>query len=139
MNDINMKQLLALMCLVDWLANDLHYRSRGRGFYEKHLLADRVRDLGDDDAIKEAYWLGFRKQNPPADAEIAGMAVVAYNKMSKYDSLQALCNAFGLVTDIVEECKREQGLPAGVHAILDGISEKALTYGFLVRSYTAQD
>ena len=33
MNDMHMKQLLTLMLLVDWLANDLHYNSRGRGFY----------------------------------------------------------------------------------------------------------
>ena len=43
----NIKTLLALLCAIDWLANDLHYRSEGTGFYEKHLLADRIRDFGD--------------------------------------------------------------------------------------------
>ena len=68
----DMKELLAMLCTIDWLANDLHYRSSGPGFYEKHLLADRVRDFGDvDDELKEAYWLGFKKCVPPYDTEIA--------------------------------------------------------------------
>lgn len=42
--------------------------------------------------------------------------------------------AFDTLKQIVEAAKLEEGLPAGIHAILDGISEKALTYSFLVRS-----
>ena len=133
MNDKDMTQLLATMLLVDWLADDLHYNSRGAGFYEKHLLADRVRDLGDDDAIKEAYWLGFKGANPPDDAAIAKLAILAYGKLRQPgNELEALSKAFDFAIGTVELCKREQELPAGIHAILDGVSEKALTYKFLV-------
>lgn len=123
------------MCLVDWLANDLHYKSRGSEFYEKHLLADRVRDLGDDDEIKETYWLGFKNMNPPSDAEIAQMTIDAYGKISnESDIFIQLKKAFEYVIEIVERCKTEPSLPAGIHAILDGISQKALTYKFLMNA-----
>lgn len=135
MNDMHMKQLLTLMLLVDWLANDLHYNSRGREFYEKHLLADRVRDLGSDDELKEAYWLGFKNMSPPPDSEIAGMTIAAYAKIVQgCDAMQALAKAFGMTLETVEACKAEAGLPSGVHALLDDVSKKALTYKFLIQA-----
>ena len=133
----NIKTLLALLCAIDWLANDLHYRSEGTGFYEKHLLADRIRDFGDaEDQLKEAYYLGFKSMPPPYDKEIAHSATVIYNAMKGASSSaeSQLCGAFGLMQQAVDACKKEASLPAGIHAILDGISEKALTYQFLVRS-----
>ena len=133
----NIKTLLALLCAIDWLANDLHYRSEGTGFYEKHLLADRIRDFGDaEDQLKEAYYLGFKSMPPPYDKEIAHSATVIYNAMKGASSSaeSQLCGAFGLMQQTVDACKKEASLPAGIHAILDGISEKALTYQFLVRS-----
>ena len=136
----NIKTLLALLCAIDWLANDLHYRSEGTGFYEKHLLADRIRDFGDaEDQLKEAYYLGFKSMPPPYDKEIAHSATVIYNAMKGASSSaeSQLCGAFGLMQQAVDACKREASLPAGIHAILDGISEKALTYQFLVRSEVA--
>ena len=39
----------------------------------------------------------------------------------------------------VEVCKSENGLPAEIHAILDGISQKALTYKFLVTNESKMD
>lgn len=137
-DDKSMKQLLALMCVVDWLANDMHYKVRGPNFYELHLLADRVREVGNDDEIKEAYWLGFRNTPPPADTEIARLAISAYEKISVngVNYLQALKTAFEVTLEVVEVCKREAGLPAGIHAILDSISQKALTYKFLVSAAT---
>ena len=136
----NIKTLLALLCAIDWLANDLHYRSEGTGFYEKHLLADRIRDFGDaEDQLKEAYYLGFKSMPPPYDKEIAHSATVIYNAMKGASSSaeSQLCGAFGLMQQAVDACKKEASLPAGIHAILDGISEKALTYQFLVRSEVA--
>ena len=133
----NIKTLLALLCAIDWLANDLHYRSEGTGFYEKHLLADRIRDFGDaEDQLKEAYYLGFKSMPPPDDKEMAHSATVIYNAMKGASSSaeSQLCGAFGLMQKAVDACKKEASLPAGIHAILDGISEKALTYQFLVRS-----
>ena len=52
--------LLALICVIEWLANDLHYNSIGNGFYEKHLLADRIRDFDVKDEIKETYLSGLK-------------------------------------------------------------------------------
>lgn len=133
----NIKTLLALLCAIDWLANDLHYRSEGTGFYEKHLLADRIRDFGDaEDQLKEAYYLGFKSMPPPYDKEIAHSATVIYDAMKGASSSaeNQLGGAFGLMQQVVDACKREASLPAGIHAVLDGISEKALTYQFLVRS-----
>ena len=136
----NIKTLLALLCAIDWLANDLHYRSEGTGFYEKHLLADRIRDFGDaEDQLKEAYYLGFKSMPPPYDKEIAHSATIIYNGMkgASSNAVSQLSGAFGLMQQVVDACKREASLPAGIHAVLDGISEKALTYQFLVRSEVA--
>ena len=133
----NIKTLLALLCAIDWLANDLHYRSEGTGFYEKHLLADRIRDFGDaEDQLKEAYYLGFKSMPPPYDKEIAHSATVIYDAMkgASSNAESQLGGALGLMQQVVDACKKEANLPAGIHAVLDGISEKALTYQFLVRS-----
>ena len=122
----NIKTLLALLCAIE-----------GTGFYEKHLLADRIRDFGDaEDQLKEAYYLGFKSMPPPYDKEIAHSSTVIYNAIKGASSSveSQLCGAFGLMQQAVDACKKEVSLPAGIHAILDGISEKALTYQFLVRS-----
>lgn len=132
-----MKNLLALLCVADWFANDLHYKSTGIGFYEKHLLADRVRDFdSSDDDIKEKYFLGYKGQIPPSDVEVAKTATFAYNKIlqDRETDLDRLEMTFGLILAAVEECKTEENLPSGVQSILDKISETALTYKFLVRS-----
>lgn len=132
-----MKNLLALICVADWFANDLHYKSTGIGFYEKHLLADRVRDFGSaEDDIKEKYFLGYKGQIPPSDVEVVKTATFAYNKIlqDKATELDRLEMTFGLILAAVEECKSEGNLPSGVQSILDKISETALTYKFLVRS-----
>ena len=77
-----MKNLLALLCVAEWFANDLHYKSTGIGFYEKHLLADRIRDFGSsEDDIKEKYFLGYKDELPPLDVDIAKTATFAYNKI----------------------------------------------------------
>lgn len=135
------KTLLALLCAIDWLANDLHYRSEGIEFYEKHLLADRIRDFGDaEDQLKEAYYLGFKEQLPPYDKKIAVVATALYNSIQAEsgDFLYELKGAFCLLQQVIDTCKKEPNLPAGVHAILDSISEKALTYKFLVQRQLAE-
>lgn len=135
------KTLLALLCTIDWIANDLHYRSEGIEFYEKHLLADRIRDFGDaEDQLKEAYYLGFKEQLPPFDKEIAALATTLYSsiQVESCDFLHELKGAFCLLQQVIDACKKEPYLPAGIHAILDGISEKALTYKFLVQRQLAE-
>ena len=77
----NMKELLTLIIVADWLANDLHYRSSGSGFYEKHLLADKIRNVGSIDELKESYFLGFKTCLPPLDVGLAKSATFVYEKI----------------------------------------------------------
>ena len=129
-----MKELLTLIIVADWLANDLHYRSSGSGFYEKHLLADRIRNVGSIDELKESYFLGFKTCLPPLDVGLAKSATFVYEKICSQcnGELQRLELVFTSLIDQVEQCKKEPNLPGGIHSILDGISQKALTNRFLV-------
>ena len=133
--------LLALICVIDWLADDLHYNSIGNGFYEKHLLADRIREFGVEDEIKETYYLGWKGVTPTLDSELARLSTIAYGNICTkiQGELQRLIFAYDLLIKQVEVCKSENRLPAGIHAILDGISQKALTYKFLVTNESKND
>ena len=128
--------ILTMLTVVDWLANDLHYQFEGKGFYENHLLADRVRDFGSaKDDYRETYWLGFLGKKPPLDKDIAGYAVRMYDTIVGRNPclLTRLYDGLSVLADQVEVCKKD-AIPGGVQAILDDISQKALTYKFLVRS-----
>lgn len=133
--------LLALICVIEWLANDLHYNSFGNGFYEKHLLADRIRDFDVKDEIKETYYLGWKGVTPTLDSELARLSTIAYGNICTkiQGELQRLIFAYDLLIKQVEVCKSENGLPGGIHSILDGISQKALTYKFLVTNESKND
>lgn len=125
-----MLNVLADMLVIEWAAKSLHYRANGEQFYGLHLLADKV-DFGSAaDDLKEAYYLGFQNALPPDELEIVKYAVELATKTDYSDNrtllvnLKAMCEA-GIT--FVEEAKREAGLPGGVHAILDSISQTMLT------------
>lgn len=125
-----MPTVLVDMLMIEWQAKAMHYNANGLWFYALHLLADKV-DFGSAaDDIKEAYYLGFVNTPPPTEKEIAASAVESMNIAPTADNkmlvtnLKAACEAG--VQD-VENAKREPGLPGGIHAILDGISQKMLT------------
>lgn len=133
--------ILTMLTVVDWVAQDLHYQYEGLGFYECHLLADRVRDFGSaEDDYKEAYWLGHMNQKPPLDKQITEYATKMYDKIVERNPclLTRLYDALSVLCDQVEVCKKD-AVPGGVQAILDSISQKALTYKFLVRSEMHRD
>ena len=126
-----MENILTLLVLIDWLANDVHYAvDTTKNFYSRHLLADRVRDFGSaEDDIKEKYYLGFCDELPPGDDVIAGYAIKAKGEMQG-DTLKRLYDALALLSTTVESACGET-LPRGIQAILDDISSRSLTYKFL--------
>lgn len=126
-----MENILTLLVLIDWLANDVHYAvDTTKNFYARHLLADRVRDFGSaEDDIKEKYYLGFLNELPPGDDVIAGYAIKAKTELNG-DVLERLCGVFSLLSDTVESVGKET-LPRGVQNVLDDISSRSLTYHFL--------
>lgn len=130
-----MKDILVMFEVIDWIADDIHYKSRGPAFYSQHLLADKVRDVSSvTDDIKEIYYLGVLGQLPPDDTEIAGAAITKYNELTTESDnhLSNLQNALLMLEHIVEQTKTNGGLTGGCQAILDEISGKASKYKFLV-------
>lgn len=115
--------------IIKWIAKDMHYRANDEWFYALHLLADKI-DFGNaEDDLKEAYFLGMKEQLPPTEGEIHRRAAEkiedtrAKSNMELIESLRVACEN-GLYA--IEEAKNEVGLFAGVHAILDGISQNLL-------------
>lgn len=136
-----MKELLANMLTVTYFARDLHYRWKGPEFYAVHLLADRIADFGTaSDDIKECFYLGFNRTEPPLETDIASASVEEYREIAQKASCP-LCRASEALARticLVESAKRTEGLPAGVHAILDGISQHAVTMrGLVLRTMPA--
>lgn len=127
-----MDNVLIYLTVVKWFANDLHYTWSGNTFYGMHLLADKISDFGSAvDDINENYYMGFVNINPPKDIDITSRAIESYKQI--YDSndgnqLKCVCAALSCLLGVVQLAKTEDGLVAGVHAILDSISEKALKY-----------
>lgn len=137
-----MDSILEMLMVVDWLANDLHYQFKGEGFYENHLLADRVRDFGRaEDDLKEVYFLGQLGTTPPLDKDTAMNATADYNKIVARNPclLTRLHDGLDSLARQVEICKKDAGLASGVHAVLDEISKRALAYRFLVSSQMHRD
>ena len=79
--------------------------------------------------VKEAYFLGMKEQLPPTEGEIHRLAAEkiedtrSKSNMELIESLRVACEN-GLYA--IEEAKNEVGLFAGVHAILDGVSQNLL-------------
>lgn len=132
-----MDSILEMLMVVDWLANDLHYQFKGEGFYENHLLADRVRNFGSaEDDLKEVYFLGQLGTTPPLDKAVSARAADKYDKIcvGNPSLLARLHCALDALAHQVEAEKNGAFLAAGVHAVLDEISRRALAYRFLVSS-----
>lgn len=132
-----MKELLEILKVIDWFANDVHYTSIGPSFYELHKLADKVRDFGEaDDDIKECYFLGQLNTTPPCDVDVSKGAVERYEYISaNYDTpLQRLKMAIILLVSHIEELRKDTTFSGGINSILDDISKRALRYRYLVSS-----
>lgn len=146
-----MNEILASMSAVTILADDLHYRSLGRGFYALHLLADRVKeDLDKDmDALRESYYLGQNMTTPPTTCSTYAEAVsIAENHRKSISSdgidvnlhlILVLKSAVHSLYCLIEQKKRDaaqsDAFASGVVSLLDGISQKMLiAHGLLDRS-----
>ena len=129
MPDDKMLDVLVAICIVEMVAKNMHYRSYDELFYALHLLADKV-DFGNTaDDLKEAYYLGAKETLPPTEEEIRRLAVERIGETkgkTNRELIEALKDACETGLYAIEEAKREPGLFAGVHAIVDGVSEKML-------------
>ena len=132
-----MIDILVMLEVVEWLANDLHYKFQGPTFYANHLLADRVKDFGSAaDDLKEGFWLGCLDTTPPDDKDIAELATNAYNEIinAKPCLLTKLLEGLDRLDSTISDVKKDTSLNGGVNAILDDISKRVNTYRFLVRA-----
>ena len=125
-----MLDVMIAVAIVEWIAKDMHYRSCDEWFYALHLLADKV-DFGSSiDDLKEAYYLGAKEALPPTEEQIVKAAIEKANldtaSMDNRQLIEALAASCADGIYAIEEAKREPALVAGVHAILDGISQKML-------------
>lgn len=127
---MDMLDVLVAVKIVKRAAKRLHYGASGDAFYGLHLLADKV-DFGTgEDDLKEAYFLGMKEVEPPTELRISERAK-EIQSLPDGDSNEALVKYLydacvnGLYS--IEEAKREPGLFAGVHAIVDGMSQTMLT------------
>lgn len=129
-----MEEVLKNLMVVEWVAHALHYETIGNEFYAVHLLADRIKDFGSAaDDIKEKYYLGTLLSTPPRDVDIATGAKEKFDRIGSNPDLLAMAReALRTLIHSVEEVKKESYIMAGVHAVLDDISSRALTYLFLV-------
>lgn len=124
-----MLDVIVMIELVKWLAKDMHYCTHDEWFYALHLLADKV-DFGSaEDDLKEAYYLGMKESLPPSEVEIHRLALEKAppsRPKSNRDLVILLKDACTTALYAIEEAKREDNLFAGVHAIVDGVSQKLL-------------
>lgn len=129
MPDDKMIEVLVAICVVEMVAKNMHYRSYDELFYALHLLADKV-DFGNSaDDLKEAYYLGAKEVLPPTEEDIHRRAIERIGDTTgkiNRELIEALKDACEMGLYAIEEAKREPGLFAGVHAIVDGVSEKML-------------
>lgn len=125
-----MLEVIAAVEVVKMIAKDVHYRSNDMYFYALHLLADKI-DFGNAvDDLKEAYYLGQKEELPPQEKEICAKAVEICPDVRSMDNEALVSELYNVCTNglyEIEQAKREAGLMAGVHAILDGISQNLLT------------
>lgn len=143
MPDDKMIEVLVAICVVEMVAKNMHYRSYDELFYALHLLADKV-DFGNSaDDLKEAYYLGAKEMLPPTEEEIHMLAVERIGETkgkTNRELIETLKDACETGLYAIEEAKREPGLFAGVHAIVDGVSEKMLVVkGLCFRSLANGD
>lgn len=128
---MDMKELIVLVRVVELLAKNLHYCSGGESFYGLHLLADKVEFEEDIDSLKEAYYLGSIEQLPPCEVEIAGLVAekikgFVSEELSNEALVSSLMESSGQAIYTIEQIKSDTTMFAGIHAVLDGISQKLL-------------
>lgn len=130
-----MESILTIILAIDWIANDVHYATdTNQNFYARHLLSDRVRDFGSaEDDIKEVYYLGYKGEQPPSDLDISAYAINLIHGLKAKTSIERLIEVMDILVSEVESAKAEKNLPGGIHAILDDVSKRALTYLFLLK------
>lgn len=123
--------LVAHLKRIGMAAKDLHYRAKGKPFYGEHLLADLVMDVESNfDDLIEVYFLGQTGITPPRMSDICMQAAtlpVNYQTNEFYfeSGLFDICfKTARLVERIKKDCP---DLAAGVHAILDKISQESYT------------
>lgn len=126
-----MEDIVAMLTVIDWIADDIHYNSRGASFYGLHLMADKIRDFGDAaDELKERYWLGFLETTPPSGKYFAQKTISLYERYEGLGYLDAANKAAKDLVDMVKTISSEKDLTNGVTAILDEISSHALLCSF---------
>lgn len=124
-------ELTAHLKRIGMAAKDLHYRAKGKAFYGEHLLADLVLKVEENaDDLIEVYFLGQTGITPPRMADVCMQAAtlpVDYptNEFYFEKGLFDICfKTARLVERIKKDCPN---LVAGVHAVLDKISQEAYT------------
>ena len=126
-----MDDVIALTYACEAVAKNVHYGSRGPSFYGIHTMVDKV-DFGDDrDELIEVAYLGSGK-GAPATESLYAKAVEMVNAQEAQEPLHELSDILLALVYAVEEAKRVERPLAGVHAVLDGISQKALVVRGLV-------
>lgn len=115
---------------VEFLKKDMHYCANDEYAYALHLLADKIHFGSAEDDLKECYFLGMKGVLPPTEDMIhaATLDVTAKfpKKATNKDLLQAVIDSAAAGVAIVEDAKREDGVPGGIHAIYDSISQTML-------------
>lgn len=138
-----MLEVIAACETVKMIAKDVHYRSNDMYFYALHLLADKI-DFGDAiDDLKEAYFLGQKEELPPQEKDIYARAVELCPNVRELSNEELVGKLYEVCANglyEIEQAKREAGLMAGVHAILDGISQNLLVVkGLCWRTLNGED
>lgn len=123
--------LLAHLKRIGMSAKDLHYRATGKPFYGEHLLADLSYGIeANTDDLIEVYFLGATGLTPPRMTDIYSKACairVGYPMNNSYFE-GGLFNICLKTARLVEQIKKDcPDLVAGVHAILDKISQECYT------------
>ena len=128
--DEDMTDLMAKVKRIGMCAKDLHYRAKGKPFYGLHQLADLAYEVeSDTDQIAEVYFLGDRNKEPPRMEDVYTRAIalnVLYPKDDTYfiGGLMDICR---MTMHSIEGIKgKYPTTKAGVHAVLDKISEHCL-------------
>lgn len=128
----SMLDVLVAVEVVKSLVKDLHYRTNGEYSYAIHLLADRVFFGSNEDDIKELYYLGYKAELPPTEEEIHKIASEEAKKfkvkgdVSNKELMQAVIDASAAGVAVIEDVKKEEEIPGGVHSVLDYVSEVML-------------
>lgn len=133
------KTILADLCKMAICSKDFHYHSFGTPFYGLHELADiiwKVQSLIDD--LIEAYYLGEKGVVPPLMQAIyqEGVSTLPPFLDDKNKFILRLLSVCHNTIDDVEMAKKVlPDVKAGVHAVLDAISQHALvSAGLLCRT-----